>query len=1362
MRFGYIVKKTVKAVLITGLLLFSVSSSIWLILLFPPVQTYIVQKLEPLINKEISGSLTIGSIATNLFSRIVINDISCRNSTGGSDSLYIGSLRIRFLLPLLLKKHIAVTSVTASDIYFRFSVSEDGTMHFPLLPVERNETSTVEKGEWPSLPAPWQLSINKLKLREIRGIYLDSSLQQTAVIGRGEILAGIPRIDSILTRVDIRQGSYVSPWWNGVISQLSLGVQITPEQLKVSDLAINSDSSTASGKGSIPLGNNTMWDLSVSVSSFVSAIPALYTAIPDCGRNGHIYADAVWKGTFERPHLLFSLSGDSVTWQGITADSLALDAEYDTGTVLHTALSLYSPYGTIRLTGQAGIDSLFRHPAINRYSITTSMTEFHPEDFFPEQLKIPDILTDAALSGNISMKGTGSTSLPDSVAVSLCAHNATFLNDTLYLTASMNEKSIDCNGSMSADRFSVSGVLTGNMDFKGYAQIQLADIGAIASWFTQEKIIGSTHISAALNGPVFRPGMEVWIASDNLNWRGVQVDSVRSRIEILADTMLLRSAVVKGKVSLAMLCNSYEIDSVAGTCVFSVIGSGNLLRPDLFGRIDGQNIRYRLFAVDSLSTDVALTGLDSAHCSNFTAVFHDRSMRVTGNAFYVLHSNAGEVNTVLSFQAPGKPEKEGGRVSVGGYLQDDSITCDFSIDKLLLDPLSAFIPIDDTLRGTVSSEGSIRGKSTNPLIDVSLSAYTLHYRDFFIPGLSADAEMKDSLCTISAKLSLYDENQTINASAVVPLLPSQAWKIDTADVGRFSFSLRGTGVQLHPFGRYIDSSLTLQGTAHFDLKTVEGDTIPAVHGKIVIACDTLSLPYNELLVTGVKSSAAINGPLLNPEMTIALSGGKQSFNGITLERFGLYAQATRYGITIDSARLFFQDNGKVVLYGMVPFSAADTAFGHEPPLLHYSVIDLPLETVNLFLPDKLFRKGMIRGAGSLTISNGSPAFDGSLVIDDGILEPEEITPRIGPVNAVVDFQRDTIMLSTLHAKWGKGEMTGTGIVVLRKDTIPEISAKFTAANCSWTSPDLYSVTVDSALLLCTTEDGRYPVTGSIALGTTKYSQDIQLTDLIGQLQGTIPSPEKNSDNDFLNRFDFKIALDLQENALVDMNLGYLKLDGQCTVTGTAVKPSYTGELRLTEGYVLYLDRQFTIDEASLYNYNPSLFNPVLNVDAHADVFAVDGDQMENYTILLTLRGDLKEPVLTLRDKSGELNELEVISILTFGQSPGNIGGDAKERLRTFVSQSVLGFGTRRLEQVLGIERIDIQGDPFSSDGNNAARLTIAKRVTPRLMVLYESEIGKMNRPKISVLYRLANHFFISGDGNAEGDAGVDFIFKYSR
>ena len=157
-----------------------------------------------------------------------------------------------------------------------------------------------------------------------------------------------------------------------------------------------------------------------------------------------------------------------------------------------------------------------------------------------------------------------------------------------------------------------------------------------------------------------------------------------------------------------------------------------------------------------------------------------------------------------------------------------------------------------------------------------------------------------------------------------------------------------------------------------------------------------------------------------------------------------------------------------------------------------------------------------------------------------------------------------------------------------------------------------------------------PITGTIKLGRSRFIQDIQIADLLEYFRN--PSDGKSGDGTggILDSIRLQVGIDLQENAVIDMNLGYMKLDGDCILSGTIAQPSFTGEVLLTEGYVYYLDRRFTIQRATLNNYNPRELDPVIDLEAQTDVAAVSGDQMETYTIILTLKGNVNNPQITFR------------------------------------------------------------------------------------------------------------------------------------
>ncbi len=229
----------------------------------------------------------------------------------------------------------------------------------------------------------------------------------------------------------------------------------------------------------------------------------------------------------------------------------------------------------------------------------------------------------------------------------------------------------------------------------------------------------------------------------------------------------------------------------------------------------------------------------------------------------------------------------------------------------------------------------------------------------------------------------------------------------------------------------------------------------------------------------------------------------------------------------------------------------------------------------------------------------------------------------------------------------------------------------------------------------------------------------------------------------------------------------MEAEGDVTLSGTAAVPGYIGEIKLSSGYILYLDRSFEIIKCSIYNYDPYKLNPVLNLEAQTEVLsisAVTGDPL-SYIIYMTISGTLEEPVVMFRSEgeNGEgLSQADIISVLTLGQPLGAIGGNLGERLRAFAGESLLGFGSRKLEQLLGIERIDIRGDIFAMDSVYSPRLTLTKRIGPRLTLSYETLLGNLAQRRISALFRLTRRFFLKGETDSEGESGVDLIFRLSR
>jgi translocation and assembly module TamB len=119
--------------------------------------------------------------------------------------------------------------------------------------------------------------------------------------------------------------------------------------------------------------------------------------------------------------------------------------------------------------------------------------------------------------------------------------------------------------------------------------------------------------------------------------------------------------------------------------------------------------------------------------------------------------------------------------------------------------------------------------------------------------------------------------------------------------------------------------------------------------------------------------------------------------------------------------------------------------------------------------------------------------------------------------------------------------------------------------------------------------------------------------------------------------------------LIDTNIGRLLLDGQMTVRGTLAQPRFNGILKVVEGRIQYLDREFELEEGTLRQYEPFEINPDIDISATTQISDLTTANPIEYTISITIRGTLKDPEVTITS-SPPLEEPEIVNLLTLGTS----------------------------------------------------------------------------------------------------------------
>jgi len=192
----------------------------YLVLLLPPVQSFVVNLAERKFSEYLNTDISIGKVRANLISTLELFDIKVRDENRPDDSIAVGHVRIRYNIAALLKKTISIPRVRIENVYASVSVSPDRTYHIPGVPksvwVDSETSDEPAKTNSPS----WNINLGRVRIRNFNGTYNDSSLQMRGEINNAQMSARFFRIDSMLLNLKVPQGYYRSPWWTGAVDTI--------------------------------------------------------------------------------------------------------------------------------------------------------------------------------------------------------------------------------------------------------------------------------------------------------------------------------------------------------------------------------------------------------------------------------------------------------------------------------------------------------------------------------------------------------------------------------------------------------------------------------------------------------------------------------------------------------------------------------------------------------------------------------------------------------------------------------------------------------------------------------------------------------------------------------------------------------------------------------------------------------------------------------------------------------------------------------------------------------------------------------------------------------------------------------------
>jgi len=332
---------------------------------------------------------------------------------------------------------------------------------------------------------------------------------------------------------------------------------------------------------------------------------------------------------------------------------------------------------------------------------------------------------------------------------------------------------------------------------------------------------------------------------------------------------------------------------------------------------------------------------------------------------------------------------------------------------------------------------------------------------------------------------------------------------------------------------------------------------------------------------------------------------------------------------------------------------------------------------------------------------------------------------------------------------GSGQLALTGFF----DALPKGGTDFqiqlTAQDVRYEYEDVFDVP-DIDLELTLRSDGQ----GSLMEGNVRLKEAQVETHLVDLAAPPVPPPP-GVPSDFLQntRLDLYVDVDKLETR---SELSHITLDGQARVYGTFYQPRFQGELEVTEGEVIILNRQFIFSHGRIvldrlvptYSiidllHEPILLDPDLDLEATATVQPNDTNEPE-VEVTMSLVGPAR--TVAPRLTAPALGDGEVLNLLAFGQiSPAGAG--YANALYTAAGQLLL---SRRVQRV-GLDEFLLlpSGTTLGTVGESAVRIGKFLSWPVPIWVRYEASTTKAAHGEFEVEYHITNWMTIDASAYSE-------------
>jgi len=1328
-----------------------------------PGENFLRRIAERQLQKTLGQQVVIGGVETNLLTRLQLSHVKIFKTDGlkSTSFLDLGYTRIDYQLWHLFKRKFSIKSIIIDSLQLNVVKDSSGMYNLPLF-------ETTAKKETQSKPSKFKLILDNVNMNNFLIQYNDRTIPLKGSLNNFNFTFQTRDTDEYQFRMQIDSGKleYLERVINtrllnieGVLKDKLFHLEKLSYQLPgltlTGNALVNIETDPYSMSGNLNIQGNP----NPIIETFQDMFPFDISVY-----EGDFKTSIDLKGTIREPQINFHIKFPDFSLSNVLLKEGTISGEYKAEKINLSKLQIQLLRGNIVGKGQIALDTLLTH------NFALSINRINLSDIWK-------IIYDKASPYEGFINGKIESGGPLKVSEELWISSQISTIETKYHSKKIQDFNNRIEFNKGVAKFELQQA-NSRIETLLYLKEEEVNGRFSANIFNLEPLIGFLNISefkgtigidGTISGKLNKPELIANISGRKIYYQNFPVDTLFGHMSYKDNQVYLEKFLLTGALTTIDTLNPiFHLSNLRGGISYQCKFKGTV--DNLEGELTAQLSQpvYQDVWLDSINLKMTLT--DKQGNIDFLRLHRD-SLLIDLTGEYLIPSKCGNLNlALLSIFPEGQREMEGrpythyGIIdSIFTYKKLGNIYANFDIsdrsnwffemkgNDIRLQELPILHPKQMKIGGNLNYNFEFTGNLDNPSSNMQISIDSLQYEQVFLDLIRAKFRLHQDRFYFEPIEVFMQKNKTL-AKGEIELKKTPKGTYEISDKNFTKGIVEADSIDLIVLKPLLKNDFRITGNSTFRLEWEGIMKRPRIQGEFQIQNAELQVSPETISIQAIQVKALIQDSLFNLE---DLSGKFQEIpfklNG-SIKSSDLQRYYTQINLFVSNLNVL---NGS----GTIEKDSLN---------INLNIEDFDLSFIKGFTSELQELKGTLNSKLFIEGNPSNPNITGNLKINNLAFQSNLLNTPLTDGVIDVNFNRNRINLDSLVMHLNKGLIYASGSLAQIKGELTELNIKSSITDININRPKEYMLEINSAQFTYQKKDDHYELDGDVVLGENRFIYNFQPKSILSYFN-TIERPYKTPPL-IVQQTRLNIRIRESENLWIDNNLTRLRLHPELSVIGYLSQPNITGRLSIEEGYILYLDRRFQIQQGIMDFVDYNRLNPVIDFKAAAKIKSYQTLNATPYIITIAISGDLDKLKVELTSEP-PLDNSDIISLLTVGATREQLtgkdtGGETttvsevlKRRISTISSQKISNYAARNIGNFFGLDEMSIEGDLFNFGNTWGPQLLASKKISNRMEITYTTTVGHLNEQRIRLNYLLSKYFSVMGETDQRGQSGMDLKYR---